>query len=315
VSKAREDFWRRHEALAGALGGPQLQGAGFGRTPVNEASRILRGGLMVQAYASLETFLRERVAEAMDHVSKGSAAFSRLPSGLQDIALYGALEGLRFRVNMYGLKDPRSRPMVRTETDAIASSARPSYGFSSVMFGYDRSNLSPQNIKDFLEAVGVGGGGDPWFHLTHISQRVGLGGLPLKDGVAKGYAQRNAAAHDAENQIALQDLDDFLRTSLAVALGFDALLSRAARILHDGNVSNLGSKTHLLHSEVRFRFIDPAGSGWREFREGKSRAAALHPGPDPDLSACMARARTSKEFVVVRDARSWPSRWASDDCP
>ena len=105
-----------------------------------------------------------------------------------------------------------------------------------------------------------------------------------------------------------------MRTTLAVALGFDAMTSRAARILHDGNTINLGTKKVLLGADVRFRFLDPAGDKWREVREGKSRAAALH-GAIPDMPACMKRAHPAAEFVVIRDARKWPQEWFTDDCP
>ena len=199
MAKSREDFWRRSQAIFKVLYEPHLQGQGLSRTSTNEAARLLRGGLMVQAYASLETFLRERVAEAMEFTSAGLATFAKLPSGLQDIAVYGALNGLRFRVNLLGQKDPQALQLVHAETEAIASTARSPYGFSKMMFGYDKSNLSPSGIREFLNAIGVGQ--DPWFHLTEISKRVGLGGLPLRDGLEKGYAQRNSAAHDAENQI------------------------------------------------------------------------------------------------------------------
>lgn len=246
MSAARAHFIRRHEVQLVAVRSPAVQGAGLAATPTNEAARTLRSGLMVQSYASLETFLRERVAEVMSHVAAGTSTFTRLPARLQDLSIFGALEGLRFRVNMWGTTDPRSRQLVQDEAEAIASTARNPYGFSGMMFGFDRSNLSPANLKEFLEVMGVDG--NPWYHLTAIASRVGLGGLPLKDGVSNGYQRRNASAHDADNQVTPQQIEDFLRDSLATALGFDAFVSRAARLLYQGNTVGLGSQ-HEAHQQ------------------------------------------------------------------
>lgn len=313
MSSARTAFLRRHAAQVIAANDPALQGSGLAASTVNEAARTLRCGLMVQSYASLETFLRERIGEIMTHVATGTATFSRLPSRLQDMSIFGALEGLRFRVNMWGISDPRSRQLVQDEADAIASTARNPYGFSGVMFGYDRSNISPVNLKDFLEAVGVGG--DPWRHLTTIASRVGLGGLPLKDGVTNGFQRRNACAHDAESQVTPQQIEDFLRDSLATALGFDALASRAGRFLHEGNTIDLGRGRRLLDTDIKLRFLDPHAGGWREIKEGRARAARVHLTPTPDMAACVARARADYEVVITRDARSWPTDWTTTDCP
>ncbi|WP_262851537.1 hypothetical protein [Mumia quercus] len=202
---------------------------------------------------------------------------------------------------------------MQDEADAIASTARNPYGFSGVMFGYDRSNLSPANLKDFLEVVGVGG--DPWRHLTMIASRVGLGGLPLKDGATNGYQLRNSCAHDAGSQVTPQQIEDFLRDSLATALGFDALVSRAGRLLHEGNVIDLGRARKLLDTDIKFRFLDPHPKGWREVKEGGVHAAAIHRASEPDMAACLARARANYEVVVRRDARSWPTDWTTTECP
>lgn len=313
MSAARTNFLRRHSAQLIAAGDPAVQGSGLAASPTNEAARSLRCGLMVQAYASLETFLRERVAESMSFVAAGTTSFTSLPSRLQEMSIFGALEGLRFRVNMWGTTDPRSRQLVQGEAETIASTARTPYGFSAMMFGFDRSNLSPANLKEFLEVIGVGG--DPWHHLTALASRVGLGGLPLRDGVVNGYQRRNASAHDADSQVTPQQIEDFLRDSLATALGFDAFLSRAARLLHEGNKVDLGGRVKLLETDIRLRFIDPHAAGWRELKEGRRQAAAIHRSGQPDMSACVARARVEHEVVVTRDARQWPVNWTTTDCP
>lgn len=313
MSAARTAFLRRHAAQILAANDPALQGTGIAATTANEAARMLRCGLMVQSYASLETFLRERVEEIMAHVAAGTATFSRLPPRLQEMSIFGALEGLRFRVAMWGTSDPRARQLVQDETDAIASTARNPYGFSGMMFGYDRSNLSPANLKDFLEVVGVGG--DPWRHLTLVASRVGLGGLPLRDGITNGYQRRNSCAHDAGSQVTPQQIEDFLRDSLATALGFDAFVSRAGRLLHEGNTVGLGGARKLLESDIKLRFLDPHSKGWREVKEGRAQAAAIHRAQEPDMAACVGRARAGHEVVVRRDARSWPTDWTTTDCP
>lgn len=313
MSAARDKFILRHRAHQAALGEPALAGGGFGVSVPNESARSLRCGLMVQTYASLETFLRQRTNEAMSHVTSGAISFGRLPPKLQDIAIFGAIDGLRFQVNLWGRQDPRALALAHGESGAIASSIGHPYTLSSVMFGHDRSNISPSSIAEFLSALGVGG--DPWHHLTRMASRVGLGSLPVKDGLSQGYTLRNSAAHDAHSQTELQDIEDFLRFSVAVALGFDALASRAARLLNEGNSAGLGGSGKILESDITFRFIDPDGPNKREIREGAGRAAAVHNGQQADMSACLTRARRHNDFVIERDARSWPINWISTDCP
>lgn len=313
MSVARGNFLLRYKAHQAALIEPVLAGGGLGVSVTNESARSLRCGLMVQAYASLETFLRQRTNEAMAHVTSGTIAFGRLPPKLQDVAIFGAIDGLRFQVSLWGRQDPRALALAHGESSAIASSVGHPYVFSSVMFGHDRSNVAPASISEFLSALGVGG--DPWHHLTRMASRVGLGSLPVKDGLQQGYTLRNSAAHDAQSRIELQDIEDFLRSSVAVALGFDALASRSARLLNEGNTVGLGGSGKILETDITFRFMDPNGAKLRELREGGGRAVAVHDGMQPDMTGCITRARGHNDFVVVRDARSWPVSWVSTDCP
>jgi hypothetical protein len=309
---ARQRFIRRHRAVAGASDQELLVAKGLEESAHNERARILRLGLAVELFCSLEAFLRERVGEVLSWACQGPLPFDDFPIGLRRAATTGAIDALAFQVRLRGSTDSDIVPFLQTEASAIASTAAAGFAFPGVVFGHSRSNLGVAEVGEFLESVGIAG--DPWFQLTSFASRTGFGNFPLRDAYDQAYDVRNAAAHNAESDVEPQFLGDFHRSSLAIAISFDALLSRTARLLHE-STKDLAGARKVQETEVRLRFLDRRATDWAERPQGAQRVFRVHRTPEPDLAACLNRARPKHEMVIVRDVSQIPTDWHVVDAP
>lgn len=308
---AKAGFLKRSRAIAQAKDLGALVNLGFAEDEHNERARILRCGLMVQTFASLETFLRDRTLEILRHVATGPAPFASLPDGLQLAATKGAVESLASYIRGRG-RDVGIE-LIQAEASHIASTRGVGFSFSSMSFLRDKSNLAGRDLKQLLEALGIGP--DPWFEMTSFAGRVGLGSLPLGDAFRNVAVGRHSAAHESGFDVGPQALGDALRSSVAIAVSFDALVSRAGRFLYEGNTVRLGQKKKIQQTEIRLRMLDQRLRDWAEIPQGRRRAAVVHRSAEPDLVACVGRARAAAEFVIVRDEARLPVNWVPVDCP
>ena len=64
----------------------------------NARARMLRQGLAVLVFSTVETFVRERTSEVLRSFTNPSLAFADLSPALQKATTLGALEGVRFRL-------------------------------------------------------------------------------------------------------------------------------------------------------------------------------------------------------------------------
>lgn len=308
---ARRAFLKRFRAIGQSHSLAPLVSQGFGEQEHNERARVLRCGLMVQTFSSLESFLRQRTQEVLRHVATGPAPFSSLPDGLQIAATKGAVESLAGYIRTRG-RDAGIE-LVQAEAGHIASTRGVGFSFSSMSFLRDKSNVANNDLRTLLEMLGIGP--DPWFEMTAFAGKVGLGSLPLSDAFRNAANGRHGAAHDPEFDVEPLALGDAHRASLAVAISFDALLSRAGLLLYQGNTARLGEKRKIQQGEIRTRMLEKRRRDWAEIPQGRRRAAFVHRSREPDVIGCVTRARAAGEFVVLRDEARLPFDWVPVDCP
>jgi hypothetical protein len=235
-----------HRALGGALGETAVQSAAP-TIRLDDPSRVLRNGLAVVGFASVEGFVRLRAREALAAVSAGNRAFASLPKGLRRAATEGALRAALAQSARVEDWEQDGIPLLQGVAQDVASTRLSTYDLSHLSLGYGGSNVSQDEVKQLLAAVGVK---DAWSKLTVIAARSGAGSLPMQDYFVEIAKERHRAAHELEHHAERARLDDLFNGMLAFALAFDVLLAAGIRNVLAGQDETDASDVHLAFYRV-----------------------------------------------------------------
>ncbi|MDF9871000.1 hypothetical protein [[Kitasatospora] papulosa] len=304
-----DSFVERIETIQGASNDSYLVDRVLTDVEHNSRARLLRNGLMVVAFTSLEDFIRARTKDVLDFVSRTVVPFPRLPQGLREAATMGAMKAARDRAQMAKSGGEDHLALLQEAAAQIASTAGGSLQISRFSLGYSGSNVSSGEIASILTALNVQ---DAWNEITTIAQRCGAGSLPLKPAYDQAMRLRHEAAHRPDANVQPWNLQEFCTQALAIALGFDVLASRAARLLRDGDEEILRGKVKVSQG-FKFRFLDIEARGFVERREGVSRAVKVTKDEEVAVKSAVTNSTKSEEPLVRRDSSSLPVRWFITD--
>ena len=306
MSEARNSFVTRINTLAVCLSNSALTSIEPSEVDHNNSARILRNGLAVVAFSTLEDFLRSRLGEVLSRIGESGLPFDRLPAGLQEVTTIGAVKALAYQGDLRKTNGEDFMSFLQTECSLTASTATSAYRLSRYSMGWERPNLGDAEIRKILKAFKVKGG---WDNFDSLSRRVGLGSLPTIEAYRQALKRRNLAAHAASADTELAHLKDFLPIAFGVAIAFDSLVSHCLRRILDHETQYLRDDTRVNESDIKFRFIDDHGRVWKERKEGTTRATKIASNKADLISHCMANAHSRDDVVVIRNARSQPIDW------
>ncbi len=307
MSKARNIFIQRLKAYKLATEEELIIAKAPSEILHNSRARLYRNGLAVVGFTALEDFLKSRTSEVLTTIGNGYAKFADLPDRIKDAATIGALKAVNFHANIVKHRGDDVLAFIQHEAGLIASTTQPSFQISGFSLGWNKSNLSDADINEILGAFQIKNG---WGEIARIAHKVGLG-IPSLQGSFKNAAlRRHAAAHVAHTESEVIDLQDFRREALAIALGFDILLSRCLRLILDTNKEYLSGKSDTVTSRGSILFADSiANQKWRVVKEGNKRANRRFQDLDSLMNYCMTHARENFQSVVFRDISSIPYEW------
>lgn len=275
----------------------------------NERARLLRNGLMVVAFTSLEDFIRARTGELLDLISRTVVPFSDLPEFLRNAATMGAMKAARARADVAKNSGEDPLALLQTAASHVASTAGGPLQISRYSLGYLGSNVGSSEIANILAAFNAQ---DAWNEISLIARRCGAGSLPLKSAYDQAMRLRHSAAHSPDANVQPQNLQDFCTQAVSIALGFDVIASRAARMLRDGDPEILAGKMKISDS-LEIRFLDEEPRGHVERRETVQRAVSVTKDAQAALQRAVQNAVKSRSPVVLRGQSGLPGNWVITD--
>ncbi|QQQ78820.1 hypothetical protein IOD16_10485 [Saccharothrix sp. 6-C] len=275
----------------------------------NQRASLIRNGLMVVAFTTLEDFIRNRIAELLVHLSRTIVHFEDLPKELQHAATMEAARAAHSRALMLMRSGEDPLSLIQQAAGEIASTGQGALQISPYSFGYKGSNLSSGEIAEILRCLQVA---DAWNEMSNIASRCGFGSLPLKAQFDQGAQNRHSAAHSTSTNIQPVDLENFCKQALAIASSFDILASRAVRLIKEGVGDILVAKIKL-SSHVSLRFIDTQAGKYAEKNEGSHRAFRVHDDLKSAWRETVGRARVDHRPIIQRDAAKFPVDWMVTD--
>lgn len=262
----------------------------------NARARMLRQGLAVLVFSTVETFIRERTGEVLQSFTNPALSFTDLSSALQQATTLGALEGVRFRLK---LQPAASKVQWLVTNLAPISGATMNVGaLSNYSFGYAGSNIDEKNVTEILKSFGVD---TPWNQITALTTRFGVAILDARAEFEAIKERRHSSAHALTGQVTYVDLQNSVRSSLAICLAFDLLLSHSGRLLNSKAGPGHAGRPALKQSDIGIVFV-ASRIGGRDFVVRREQL----PPPAPP----MARA-TVKKFATEANAVSYGRQYAA----
>lgn len=282
----------------------------------NLRAAMLRQGLAVLVFATMESFIRERTGELLKSFTNPQLAFSDLLPALQRATTIGALEGIRFR-----LKLQRAQDKINWLVGALAPVATATSNLaqlSTYSFGQAASNLVEDDVSDILKAFGVQ---SPWVQITELSSRLGVATLDCQSEFIKIKERRHDSAHALTANVLHPDLEGSLRSALAICIGFDLLLSHAQRLINFKLGPNQNNRPAMKHTDVQLVFVAPKLGSTNRFVVRKEqlpppapilkRAIRIFPSLSNAVAFGRGYAGSRKLQLVVLDNASTPMDWAT----
>lgn len=190
----------------------------------NASARIIRNGLAVQCFNTLEDFMKARMAEVLSGIDDSSVRFVNLPNKFKTSLTCDVLKAILFQSKF----QPDQTTFVQDYCERIASTKSTSLNLSDLAFFHSALNVGKNSLKEALEAFSID---DPWKQITDLTSRVGLMTMPAASVFQSLAEQRHSAAHDPSASTSESDLNQSLNKATALAFGFDVLLSHAACLI------------------------------------------------------------------------------------
>jgi hypothetical protein len=301
---ARLELIDRLKYLDTAAALPVLIDAGIAPSEHNSVANLLRKGMSIVGFNILEDFIKNKCYESLDLLSASGIQYLNLPVMLQELAIVEALKSLNFQANILKKDGKDYMSVIRQEAKKIASATLSPYSLSKYTLLSSGSNVSANEVVDFLKAFGIKGG---WLQLKGVSDAIG-GGIPdLASAFHNASERRHSSAHSASFLYNTSWLSNLKSEVLAICAAVDILIS--VRCRQAMRSPHLPLESHDINGDLNFRFLELHGTIYKETKSigGPSRknwtvldsAIAHH---EPLLSG-------RKEFLIILDPRRRIANW------
>lgn len=304
MSACREIFFNALQTVENIVSEQYTIDDGLGQTVHNSKAEVLRNGVAVVIFNSMELFLKDRYAEVVENMSSSRIRFSDFPIDLQIQLTYKSLLGLSAKLKY--LDDSDKVSGFNAAIAKLGSNLSPSPKYSEFGFGYERSNLIADDIKNVTKAFLVKNG---WDKLRLVSARAGLSRPSPSDDFKFVSSKRHQAAHNYRLGVPSQDLKSCLDIARSIAISFDYILtSSLVSFLSENTLVSV--KSRIDNTTIKFRFIDQESpTDWREHIEGGTRTSRKHATKDNAIFKASQTAERQNEFIIVRNKSRIPVEW------
>lgn len=265
----------------------------------NDRARILRHGLVVSAFSSLEKYFESRVSALFDALALKNLRYETLGSALQRILVADAVVGLATRSGF--LEWPDRQVYVENELVRLAAYNVQSPTYSSLGFSPRGSNVNEGDISVVLKALELS---EPWKQMSAAASLVGSTRIDLRNDFIQLSKSRHRSAHSPQSNVATNDLRSHIENSILLAVVFDFISTKVVKSLTiSSSYSAYKVKLSNINLDMRFVDLEPSGK-WVERSSLGSRVVKRY---DTEESAVAgATSRISVDIIIIRDIQGVP---------
>lgn len=223
--------------------------------PQNTSARLLRLGIAVTAFSSLEKYVDSRFEDLMSKVQTSPVQFSSFDDDLKSFLSREAALGLLNRTSY--IEDGLKQGYFDTNIARVAKYLEVPAIYTAYGFSPRGSNIGHGDIKEALRALGLK---DPWGKLVAITTAIGSKRVSLFDDYKAMAAKRHKSAHDPMSNVPTADLKTHLEMAIAIGIGIDILTTTIGdAYVAASNKGDLAAR--LLALSYPVRFIDQQADG------------------------------------------------------
>jgi hypothetical protein len=269
MALAKTDFLNRIDSLDKSISSDSVKNKSMNiqNEEHNSIAKLLRNGLAVVSFASLEDFIKRRSAEVMSEIGSLGIPFSDLPEKLQHAATYETIKAFGFQLAIR--EKPEKMSYVQEHALHISSTSNSTFQLSPHTFAHDQSNVTAETIKKILICFNIK---DPWKQMTILASKLGLTALPLEETYKAASLRRHKAAHSASTDTPQSDVKQFVREAYAIAISFDLLLTKALRKFSSGDNGYLNGDKKITSENISLRMVKFKNNEWKEYKGNTARA-------------------------------------------
>ncbi|WP_146446976.1 HEPN domain-containing protein [Vibrio cyclitrophicus] len=309
MSAVKTDFIKRIRCLNKSIQTQATLNQSLADIEHNEIAKMLRNGLAVVGFATLEDFIKKRTSEAMEELSSCNINFEDLPDKIRYAATFEIIAALKHQLAMIPKNDVTGYAdkvqYIQEQALKIASTATTNYTLSGHTYAHSSSNLNKATIGNILKNFQIE---DPWRQMTTICANLGLGAHALDRQFENAAERRHRAAHVASADTPPNDISQFVKDAFAIAISFDALLSKSIQKYRE----NISCHAHpLTANAIEIRTIKYQDAKWKEFSNLSGRAFRTSTNLSALRVEAQRRSITSKQLYVEFDEFNIVNGW---DC-
>jgi hypothetical protein len=299
MSTSRSSFYSYLQAMLGLCNNELLVDVFPISDSHNLSARLLRHGLAISAFSSLERYTEARFKELLRSINKSKLHFNDFDDKLKKFISIDAASGI---INQLKFKEKNEQQQFFD--DAIKQLSGYHTGpFSYTAFGFSPSgsNVGHEDIKNAIGALGVEGG---WSVLKDITTKIGSSRLDLLNDYKNLSRVRNNSAHNPDSNVPTADLITHIQIAILIGISVDVLACEITdAYIKSSSLEEL--KKRLRTIDFQFRFIDHLPNGSVEERNSLSgKVLKRYPNELSALAGAQSRARTA--HVIIRSPASVP---------
>lgn len=268
-------------------------------TPHNVGARLLRHGLAVSAFSSLEKYVTSRFEELFARIGNCPVSYTAFSGDLKRFLTRDAAKGLLNRVSF--MEDSLQQSFFEANVVRIAGYLSNPASFTAFGFSPQGSNVSHEDIKKAFAALGLK---DAWGKLRSITTGLGSARVSLDDDYRNLAKTRHRSAHDPESNVPSGDLKTHVEIAILIGIAVDVLTSSVADVyVAAQSATDLAARLSTMSPSFRFVDTEPGGT----FVERASLTGrAIKRYTTEALAAEAAAARNASQYVIIRSPTTMP---------
>lgn len=306
MATAKEVLIERFVNLENALASTEVLPLSLTQRAHNEKARMLRNGLAIIEFNIIEDFIKRRIGEAFKYLGTCGIAFNDLPKTIIEASLYKALKGILQRAENLKRTTGDYITFIQTEAKFLASTLDTSFELSEYTLGWDKSNLSTEDLKDIFKIFQIQGG---WSSVQEISSILNITLIQPSDIFRNAAQRRHKAAHNPNSDAPINDLTDFVLQGKIIALAFDALISKSLKHILDNDNNFLQGNLKTIPTQLKFRFLKNVNGMWKEYVGNSNRAYRTNTDFNILLNDSKIRAQNRNEILVIKPSENSIKDW------
>lgn len=295
MQAARIEYYASLRAMLKLANHPLLTDTFPPSDPHNRGARILRHGLAVAAFSSLEKYVERRFERLMNGLASCPLPYAAFSTDLKKFLTVEAVVGLATKTKFRAHTDrqPFSETALR-EIGAYLGGAGP---YGALGFSPRGSNVSRADIESAFKACGVA---NCWAHMQAITSSIGSSRVSLASDYDQLARTRNRSAHDPSGNVPTSNLIAHIETAILIGIAAD-VLGTAVHHLYSSSSTLAQLRTAVARMTFPVRYVDEQSD--QSWLERSSSGHALKRYQTEALAVAGAQGRRAAGSVVIRDQR------------